>query len=174
MENSRMRIGIVGASSLLGKELAEELANSEFAAADVVLLDEEEATGQIAAVGEEAAFIRRIEPTSFQGLDLVFFAGRPDETKKHWMAARKAGASVIDMTDALAMEPGVSIQSPWIAATKPDLATAAVIPAHILSVILAMVASRCAGFGLSGIAATVLLPASERGQAVWTRCTSKR
>ncbi|RXH56727.1 Asd/ArgC dimerization domain-containing protein [Granulicella sibirica] len=160
-----MRIGIVGASSLLGKELAEELGNSIFAVGEVVLLDEEKATGQIAAVGDEAAFIRRIEPGSFQGLDLVFFAGRPDETTKHWMAARKAGASVIDLTGALAAEPGVAIQSPWVLPTKPDLATTAIVPAHIVSVILALVASRCSGLGVSKIAATVLLPASERGQA---------
>ena len=40
------RIGVVGASSLAGKELVDSLADSALAAADVVLLDDEDHSGQ--------------------------------------------------------------------------------------------------------------------------------
>src|SRR5580693_9940670 len=95
------RIGIVGASSLAGKELSEELAASSFAAADFVLLDVEEAAGQVTAAADEVSFIQRLETTSFERMDFVFFAGDAEVTKKYWQAAREAGASIIDLTYAL-------------------------------------------------------------------------
>ncbi len=55
------RIGIVGASSLAGKELSDELQESLLGAAEFVLLDDEEVAGQVTAAGDEAAFIQRIE-----------------------------------------------------------------------------------------------------------------
>ena len=45
-------------------------------------------------------------------MDFVFFAGDAEETKKHWMAARKAGAGVVDLTNALEGEPGVVVRGP--------------------------------------------------------------
>jgi aspartate-semialdehyde dehydrogenase len=169
MESGLLKIGIVGASSLLGKELAEELSGSAFAAADVVLLDEEEVTGQITAVGDEASFIRRIEGGSFTELDVVFFAGKKAQTLRHWAAVKKSGASVVDMTAALAGEAGVMVRSPWVAdkakAARLDLGTVGVVPAHPAAVMIGLIAARCAKAGVTRVAATVLEPASERGQA---------
>jgi len=54
MTNREYRIGIVGASSLVGKELSEELGASSLAASDFVLLDEEDAAGQLTAAADEA------------------------------------------------------------------------------------------------------------------------
>ena len=66
MTNREYRIGIVGASSLAGKELSEELGTSSLAASDFVLLDEEEAAGQVTAAADEVSFIQRLEATSFE------------------------------------------------------------------------------------------------------------
>ena len=107
------RIGIVGASSLAGKELADTLAESTLAASDIVLLDEDEdLAGQITAAGDEATFIQKIDADSFAAMDFVFFAGAPEATRKYWKAARLAGASILDMTNALESEPGVIVQQP--------------------------------------------------------------
>ncbi len=175
MENRVSRIGIVGASSLLGKELAEEIANSSFGAAEIVLLDEEEAIGQVTSIGDEAVIIRRIEPGCFAGMDFVFFAGSGDVTAKHWQAARQAGASVVDLSHALAGGEAVRVLAPWVEESLRtsgaelgaglDLATAAAVPAHPVAAMLGMVAARCGGLDLTGVAAAVLEPASERGQA---------
>jgi aspartate-semialdehyde dehydrogenase len=43
MTNGIYRVGIVGASSLVGKELSDELGESLLGASDFVLLDEDEA-----------------------------------------------------------------------------------------------------------------------------------
>ena len=66
MTSREYRIGIVGASSLVGKELSEELGASSLAASDFVLLDEEDAAGQLTAAADEVAFIQRLEASIFR------------------------------------------------------------------------------------------------------------
>src|ERR1700753_704376 len=102
MTSKVYRIGVVGASSLLGKELSDELGESPLAASDLVLLeDEDEVAGQLTSSGDEAAFIQKIDGDSFDHMDFVFFAGDAKETKAHWKEARSAEASIVDLTYAL-------------------------------------------------------------------------
>ncbi len=54
------KIAIAGASTLLGRELKEALAESPLAAAKFVLLDEENAHGQLDQVGDEITFVQPI------------------------------------------------------------------------------------------------------------------
>src|SRR5580700_11659572 len=115
MADGMYRIGIVGAASLKGKELADELQDSLLAASDFVLFDDEDATGQVTAVADEPTFIRQVEPGSFARMDFVFFVGARDDTLVHWHAARKAGASIVDLTYALEPERGVLVRAPLIA-----------------------------------------------------------
>ncbi|HEY8996254.1 MAG TPA: Asd/ArgC dimerization domain-containing protein [Edaphobacter sp.] len=172
MASRLYRIGVVGASSLAGKELAEELGESLLAASSVVLLDDDEAVaGQLTATGEEPAFIQKLESSSFDGMDFVFFAGSEEVTRRHWQDARKAGASIIDLTYALEGEKDVLVLAPWVAEAgekaerTPDLKTPAVVAAHPVAVMLALVAARLkATAGLRSIAATVMEPASEHGR----------
>ena len=72
------RIGIVGASSLAGKELSEELGESLLGASDFVLLDEEEVAGQVTAAGDEVAFIQRLETHFVRADGLCVLYGRCD------------------------------------------------------------------------------------------------
>jgi len=176
MTDTIYRIGIVGASSLAGKELSEELGESLLGASDFVLLDEEEAAGQLSAAGDEVAFIQRLEVASFERLDFVFFAGDAVVTKKYWQAARRAGASIVDLTYALDGEKDVLVRAPWVAEVtadksalprpEPDLKTPALVAAHPVAVMLALIAGRLqARLALTSVAATVMEPASEYGRA---------
>jgi aspartate-semialdehyde dehydrogenase len=176
VESRLYRIGIVGAASLAGKELSDELAESPLAASNVILLDdEEEAAGQVTAAGEEPAFIQRIEPESFERMDFVFFAGDAEVTKHHWQEARRAGASIVDLTYALEQEKDVLVMAPWVTEAlgergrggrEPDLKTPAVVAAHPAAVMLGIVAARLSSqMELVNIAATVMEPASEHGRS---------
>jgi aspartate-semialdehyde dehydrogenase len=173
MTNREYRIGIVGASSLAGKELSEELGASPLAASDFVLLDEEDAAGQVTAAGDEVAFIQRLEASSFERMDFVFFAGGSAVTKRHWQQARHAGASIVDLTYALEEEKDVLVLAPWVAEVTagktphnlPDLNTPAVVVAQPVAVMLALIAERLqAKLALTSVAATVMEPASEYGR----------
>lgn len=178
MTNEIYRVGIVGASSLAGKELNDALGESLLADSDIVLLDDDDDTvGQMTATGDEASFIQRLEASAFERLDFVFFAGAAETTKKHWQDARRAGASIVDLTYALEGKKDVLVRSPWVAEAladkekaphqekKPDLNTHAVVAAHPAAVMIGLAAARLHGkLPLSGVAAMVLEPASEHGR----------
>jgi aspartate-semialdehyde dehydrogenase len=161
------KIAIVGASTLLGKELKEALSDSTLAAANFVLLDEDEALGQLDQVGDEVTFVQAIGPDAFEGADFTFFCGKADLTRKHWKQALVAGSSVLDLSGALDLEAGVLVRAPWIGsdAASADLFTPAIIPAHSAALALALVMERLHHHApVRSAAATVLLPASEFGR----------
>ena len=163
-------IGIVGAGSLVAKELADELQDSLLAASDFILLDDEEITGKVASIGDEAAFIQKIDQGSFDRMDFVFFAGNAASTRKHFEAARKSGASLVDLTYQLEQENGVVLRAPWVQigdrnTAAPNLGTPAVVAAHPAAVMLALVASRIHKLlPIQSFAATMVEPASQQGR----------
>ena len=166
------KIAIVGASSLRGKELNEALTESPFSNADFLLLDEEEQIGQLESVGDEVTFVQRIDASSFQRADFVFFADSEESTQRHWKNAQQSGASIVDMTAGIEQEPGVILRAPWVqessseAGKTPGLATPAVVPAHPVAVTVALLMQRLEQLGrLRSSSATVLEPASEYGRA---------
>lgn len=166
-----IKAAIVGASSILGKELADELNASLVATWDLALFDAGDVTGQVTAAGDEPMVIQEIGPVSFVGIDVVFFAGDAATTRKHWKDALTAGASVIDLSFALENEKGVLVRCPLIETAEagttpaPDLTTKVIVPAHPGAVMLAMLAARLRGKWKSArLVATVLEPASQQGR----------
>ena len=156
------------------------MTESALGTAEILLFDTDAVDGQMTSVGEEASFIRRVSAGSFEGADFAFFAGSAEQTLEHWKSARQSGAMVVDLTYALAGEPEVLVWSPWVnplnarragqqgkGGQRPDLQTAAVVPAHPVATMLALIATRITD-ALSKpttLVATVLQPASELGQA---------
>jgi aspartate-semialdehyde dehydrogenase len=157
------RVAIVGAATLRGKEVAEALAESVFASAEIVLLDDDAAIGQLEPVGDEVSFIKAIDAEAFEKQDFVFFAGGLEQTEKFWRDAREAGATVIDLSQALHGDEGLTM-FPWQERpAEARLDTQAVEVAHPVAQALALVAERAAGLGtVEFLSATVLEPASEQ------------
>jgi aspartate-semialdehyde dehydrogenase len=171
MTSSPYKLVIAGAASLRGKELGEALGESPFASADFVLLDDEEALGQLESVGDEVTFVQQITPASFERADFAFFTGDEALTRKHAQAALRAGASLVDVSGALEEKPGVVVCAPWLAqdsgseARPLDLATHAIVPAHPAALALALLMQRLQRSGaIRSAFATVLEPASEFGR----------
>ena len=162
------KIAIVGASTLLGKELKDMLAESSLAVADFVLLDEDEGLGQLDQLGDEITFVQPISPDAFERVDFTFFCGTEALTRKYWREALRAGSTVLDLSGALDMETGVLVRSPWVGAqdVTADLFTPAVVPAHPAALALALLMERLQSVApIREIGATVLLPASEFGRS---------
>ena len=162
------KIAIAGASTLVGRELKEALSESPLAAANFVLLDEEEAEGQLDQVGDEITFVQTIAPDAFDRVDFTFFCGTEDLTRKHWRAALRAGSTVLDLSGALDQETGVLVRAPWLAseAAAVDLFTPAVVPANPAALALALLLERLQqAAAVRSAFATLLLPASEFGRA---------
>ncbi len=179
MTERPLRIVLVGAGTLLGKALNDELAMSAFASAEFHLIDEDEALGKLAATADDVTFIQRIEPDSFDGCDFTFFAGSPELTRKYWRTALKTGSSIVDLSGELEGSQGILVRAPWVqeeptgsgrgedaAVAAPDLQTRAVVSAHPVAVLLALVAARAQKAApLAGVWTTLLQPASEYGHA---------
>lgn len=165
----RMKIAIVGASTLKGRELKEVLEQSEFAAAEIKLLDDEALVGTLDAIADEATVILAANPDSFHGIDIVFFAGDAAFTTTHLPAAREAGCSIVDMSYSAAAEDAAMVRAPWIeqesGARIPDLAATAVTAAHPAAIVIAMVLGRLRRAGdLTFSVITVFEPVSEQGK----------
>ena len=158
------KIAIVGASTLLGKELKEALTESSLAAANITLFDEDDGLGQLDQLGDEVTFVQAVSADSFEHVDFTFFCSAESMTRKHWREALRAGSTVLDLSGALDQETGVLVRSPWVGAQDiaADLFTPAVVPAHPAALALALLMERLQEAApVRDAAATVLLPASE-------------
>lgn len=161
------KIAIVGAASLLGKELKDAISESPLAAAGFALFDDEQAQGQLDQVGDEITFVQPIEADAFEKVDFTFFCGSEEQTRRHWANALRAGSSVLDLSSALDREPGVLVRAPWLGtgAGTADLFTPAVVPAHSGALALALLLERVQDAApVRFAAATLLAPASEFGR----------
>jgi aspartate-semialdehyde dehydrogenase len=162
------KIAIAGASTLIGRELKEALSESPLATANLILLDEATAHGQLDQVGDEVTVIHAIEADAFDHVDFTFFAGSEDLTRRHWRQALRSGSTVLDLSGALDQETGVLVRAPWLGseAVTPDLFTPAVVPAHPAALALALLLDRLqTAAPVRFAAATVLEPASQFGRA---------
>lgn len=161
------KIAIVGASSLLSRELKDVLSESPLAASNFALLDEEETQGQLEQLGDEVTFIQNISSEAFNRADFTFFCGSENLTLRHWQQALRAGSTVLDLSGALDQETGVLVHAPWLGseAAAVDLFTPAIVPAHPAVIALALLLQRLQQAApIHFAAATVLLPSSEFGK----------
>lgn len=160
------KIAIVGASSLLGKELKELLLDSPFAAAELILFDDDDALGQLEQIGDEVTFLGRVTIESFEGVDVAFFTGSKALTERHWQQAVRSNCPVIDLSGTLDTEENVLIRAPWLAGSKSgaDLLTTAIVPADPAALVLALLMERLQKAApVRFAAATVMQPASQLG-----------
>ncbi|HME36411.1 MAG TPA: Asd/ArgC dimerization domain-containing protein [Candidatus Sulfotelmatobacter sp.] len=164
------RAAIVGAGSLRGKEVAEMLNERNFPAADIRLLDDDEAMGQLEAMGDEISFIQRVRAEQFEHVDFTFFASDEECTRHNWKDARDAGSAIIDLSAALENERGASVRSLWVERERaripaPELQPGPCVAAHPAAVVLALLLLRAQKTGpIRRAVTTIFEPASEHGQ----------
>lgn len=170
MPSHSNRVAIVGASSLLGKELKRVLEDRNFPASEIILLDTSEAAGTLMEAGGEPTFIRALEEDSFEHSRFAFFAGTPADAAQNIPAALRSGATVIDLSGAGVGASGGVISIPSLStillpvATKPALAGAVYIspPAGVL--IACTVSAAVSKFSPLRVIVTLFPPVSEFGQ----------
>jgi aspartate-semialdehyde dehydrogenase len=164
------RVAIVGAGSLKGKEVAEVLEQRNFPSAEIKLLDDDEALGQLEALKDEVTFIQSIRTEQFEHVDFTFFASDAACTRKNWKQVKNAGSAIVDLSYALEDEPNAALRAPWVERQlgqiiTPELQPAPVVTAHPIAVVLALVLLRVNSVSpVKRVVATVFEPASERGQ----------
>lgn len=158
---------------MLGKELKQVLEDRHFPASDIVLLDEGVRAGTLTEAAGEPTFIRALEEDSFEGAQVVFFAGSGSEALRNWPVALRAGASVIDLTGAAASDAHVQRLIPSLHAVLPPSPAkgangsprAALYSSPSVPVIIACtLAAALHPFSSLRIVLIVMAPVSERDQ----------
>jgi aspartate-semialdehyde dehydrogenase len=166
-----VRVVIAGASTLLGKELKQHLEDSAFPASDIRLVDEELAAGTLTEAGGEPALIETVEEDTFDRMRFAFFTGSAEFSKRHAAEARRAGATVIDLSGGLLGEANARLWIPALDAVLPAPAASAApgepqslfeVPSAPADLVIS-VSAALAPLGLSQLAVTVLQPVSEYG-----------
>lgn len=165
MTKQTYRIAVVGAASLLGKEVADEIAESPLASATILLLDNEVESGTLEAMGEEATFIQTLDAGSLENVDVAIFADAAT-LREHGRTARQMGVAVVDATGTADILPDAPVLSPLVTASSGlNLETTAVRIAHPVASALALVLRHAGDVStLRSAYATVLQPASENGR----------
>ena len=102
-----VRTPLVSQSSALlpcaARNSKQVLEERNFPASDIVLLERASAlAGTLTEAAGEPTFIRALWKDSFEDARFVFFAGAPHDAEQSWSAAQRSGATVIDLTGALA------------------------------------------------------------------------
>ncbi len=163
-------VAIAGASSLGGKELKQLLEEHSFPATEVRLLDEDIAVGMLTEARGEPTLIQAVDEESFERVRFAFFTSSPAFAARHWEAAQRAGATVIDLSGGLADVPSARRWIPALDALLPpqppaEAASQAYIAPSAPTIVACSLAAALAGLALERLAIVFFQPVSERGLA---------
>lgn len=165
------RVAIVGASSLLGKELKRVLEDRNFPASEMILLDTGEAAGILTEAAGEPTFIRSLDEDSFEHSRFAFFAGSSADAVQNISAALDSGATVVDLTGGSLSSTGAIISVPSLSTMLLPVPTKPLMPGPVYfapptSVLVALTISASLNqFSPARIALTLFPPVSEFEQA---------
>jgi aspartate-semialdehyde dehydrogenase len=175
-------VALVGAVALKGKEVRDVLSERSFPAADIKLLDEDDALGQLDQVNDEPAFIQAVLPEHLEGVDFAFLTADESYIANVWASVRDSGSEIIDLSYALENNTDIVLRAPWLEreveregernvtretgrAPKLALQSAPVVIAHPAAVVLALLLGRLQKAAPIQLASAVIgQPASEYGR----------
>lgn len=104
-----MRIAVAGATGLTGEVLLSLLPASPLGGAELALLASERSEGKSLQVGERTWPVQELTRDSFDGVNLAFFSLGDELSRQYVPAALKAGARVVDKSNAFRMDPQVPL-----------------------------------------------------------------
>lgn len=151
---AKVRVGVVGATGVLGREVVAALAQASLEPDQVTLLASERSEGDELDFGEETLPVEKPSPDTLRGLAAVVLAVPPEVATPLAEQARKLGVQVIDASGAV---PGAL----WWPGTPLPSQPVTVLPSG-LGLALAAAA---APFAPTALQVVAVLPASSVGRA---------
>ncbi len=109
-----LRIGIVGATGVVGEEMRAVLVERDLPVQELRLLASERSAGKTLDWKGGSLTVEPLSPEAFDGLDVVLFSAGSAISKGFVKAALAAGAYVIDNTQAFRMDPQVPLIIPEV------------------------------------------------------------
>jgi aspartate-semialdehyde dehydrogenase len=108
------KVAIAGATGLVGGETIKILEQRKFPMKSVVLLASDRSAGKKLFVNHQEIEVKEATPESFEGVDFAFFAIDTPISKHLAPAAVRAGATVIDKSNAWRSDPAVPLVVPEV------------------------------------------------------------
>lgn len=141
-----------------------------FPGSKLKLFDEEIAAGVLTQAAGEPAVVQSVDEESFEGAQLVLFAGTPDFAARHAAAALQGGQSVIDLSGGLRDRQDARLWIPSLdsilqARDEDGESPGKVFLSPSAPVIIACAfAAALSPWAVSGASMVFMQPVSERGQ----------
>jgi aspartate-semialdehyde dehydrogenase len=107
-------VAVVGATGAAGQTTLKILEERKFPVRELRCFASERSVGKTVTFGDEAIPIRRVEPSAFRGVDFAFCSAGSAQSKEYAPMIVRAGAVVIDKSNAFRMDPGVPLIVPEI------------------------------------------------------------
>lgn len=165
MKFTPVRLALIGAETLLGKEI-KEVIETQIAGAAITGYSAT-AEGNFGEQEGEAVYLEPLSATSVAQDQAVLLAGNEEGSLKAYAMAKAAGGQplLIDCTGHLELQPEARIVSPLL--EDPDINSSWLqVVAHPAASAIAFVLTKLAHYaGVHALVAHVFEPASERGQA---------
>ncbi len=160
-----MRVAIVGASTLKGEELKSVLRDRKFPIKKLALLDSDEDLGRLSEFDGEPVVSLTISASSFEFLDVAFFAGSAEATRTHASLAAKNGFLLVDLTHAFPSEASVPFYLEGLWDAKKDVPRQGRVSSpHPAAITVASVLRRLnESYEIHNPVVSIFEPASERG-----------
>ena len=108
------KVGILGATGAVGKEMMKLLIERDFPISELHLYASERSAGKVVEWNGKPIQIELAEESAFAGLDIVLGAAENDVAKKLAPAIVKAGAVFVDNSSAFRLDPNVPLVIPEI------------------------------------------------------------
>jgi aspartate-semialdehyde dehydrogenase len=112
--SKRLNVAVVGATGLVGQQMLRILVQRKFPVENVIAFASERSVGATVAFNGEHLTLRRLDESSFQGIDIAMFAAGADISLQYAPSAAEAGALVIDKSSAWRMKANVPLVVPEV------------------------------------------------------------
>ncbi len=109
-----LRVGVVGATGAVGREMLHVLARSRLPIGEVRLLGSERSAGRDLETPFGRLSVQEARPEAFAGLDLALFAAGSEAARRLAPSAAQAGVLVVDNSSAFRLEPEVPLVVPEV------------------------------------------------------------
>src|SRR5277367_1800656 len=111
---SGQRIAVIGATGAVGHTTLKILEQRNFPVRELRAYASERSAGKTVTFKGESIPVHRLDANSFKGIDIVLFSAGSEQSREFAPIAVKAGAVVIDKSNAFRMDPDVPLVVPEI------------------------------------------------------------
>src|ERR1700724_255423 len=119
---SGQRIAVIGATGAVGQTTLKILEQRKFPIRELRAYASARSAGTTVTFAGESLKVEKLDANSFKGIDIVLFSAGSEQSREFAPVAVKAGAVVIDKSNAFRMDPDVPLVVPGInhdAARRP-------------------------------------------------------